>query len=62
MGFYRFQMTYWIVFRLGKLLETIWDMIPMTLREKIFWSGRGCGHIGDTSPLPLEGEGGTPLY
>ena len=59
MGSYRSQMTSWIVFRLGKLLETIWDMIPMILREKFFWPGRGCGHIGDTSPPPpLRGEGG----
>jgi len=34
---YRSQMPYWIIFSLGKLLETIWDMIPMILQEKVFW-------------------------
>ena len=37
MGSYRSQMPSWIIFRLGKLLETIWDMIPMILQEKVFW-------------------------
>ena len=60
MGSYRSQMTSWIVFRLGKLLETIWDMIPMILREKIFFGpGGGWTHRGHVPPSPLEGGGGT---
>ena len=62
MGSYRSQMTSWIVFRLGKLLETIWDMIPMILREKIFlvWEG-GRPHGVHNPPLPpWGGRGGVP--
>ena len=48
---YRSQMTSWIVFRLGKLLETIWDMIPMILREKCFLVWEGGTHCVRVRPL-----------